>query len=166
MLLVALAALAVWLLWPSPAEPKVAAAQPAPAGPREPKEHEPKEHEKKELAKKEPPKKVAAPKPAPPKVAAASLSYVPDREKLLEAIRERSRELAACPLPPGSPPLLPVRVRISRAGEIRSLRMANGTPLPEALASCARAKITAWNFAALQLKSDVETLVSFELGKP
>jgi hypothetical protein len=157
LLLLLAVAFAAWMMWPS-AEPP-----PEPFAVAGPRIEDPKNEAKPQKAR------PAARKPTPPKVATASVapaSYTPDREKLLEAIRDRSRELASCGLPPGSPAVLPARLRIARSGEVRSLRLASGAALPEALSTCARAKIGGWKFAELALQSDVEILVSFELGRP
>jgi hypothetical protein len=148
-----LAIFALWLLWPSgQGPPDVRAASTAGLAPAP----------KQEKA----PKPAVAPRKAPPAVRTAQVSFAPDRERLLQAIRERSRELAACPLPPGSPPVLPTRLHMTKSGEVQSLRFATPVPLPETLAACARSKIAAWKFSDLDLKSDIQILVSFELGRP
>jgi hypothetical protein len=156
--ILALIAGSVWLLWPTPA--KVAAVAPLspPAIARPPRLPAP------------PRPRVAratAPAAAPKKTALATVPPVglPARERLLQAVQARTPDLASCALPPRAPAVLPTSLRVAKEGQVRSLRFAVSDPLPEALATCLREKMLAWRFADLELKRDVELVVSFRLGQ-
>jgi hypothetical protein len=122
-----------------------------------------------------PPPKVAAPgppaprlppppKPAPPPPAKPPDEWAPQRKLLRDAIAARSGDLAACALPPGSPSKLLTRIRVARGGAVRGVVFANADPLPRGLPECLRGRMLAWTFADLDLKADVEVLVTFDLG--
>lgn len=119
----------------------------------------------------------AEPRPSPlppPKTLAVALPpkkplpvVVPDgisRELLLAAVQARSPTLRACPLPPGAPARVSARLRVARAGELRTVQFVNAEPLPRPLAECLRTTLQGWTFKDLPLKSDVEVLVDFLLG--
>jgi hypothetical protein len=156
-LILALIAGSVWLVWPTPAP--VAPVAPLPPPTIVAKVHAP-----------VPPRpraaKAIAPAPAPkmPALAEAPPPGIPARERLLQAIQTRTPDLASCPLPPRSPAVVPAAFRVAKTGEVRSLRFAVSDPLPDALAACLRAKMFAWRFTDLELKRDVELVVSFRLG--
>jgi hypothetical protein len=56
------------------------------------------------------------------------------------------------------------RIRVTQAGKTRSVAFNSSPALPAPLASCLRERILAWDFAEVQLRSDVELLASFALG--
>lgn len=104
------------------------------------------------------------PKPAPPAPAKPPDEWAPQRKLLRDAIAARSGDLAACALPPGSPSKLLTRIRVIRGGAVRGVVFANADPLPRGLPECLRGRMVAWTFADLDLKADVEVLVTFDLG--
>ena len=119
------------------------------------------------------------PAPAPPALAAAKSKPLaappkktlrappPDgisRDLLLAAVQARSPSLRACPLPPGAPARVSVRLRVARKGDLRTVQFVNAEPLPRPLAECLRTTLQKWSFPELPLKSDVEVLVDFLLG--
>lgn len=103
------------------------------------------------------PKKLPA---APPRTPPDGIS----RELLLAAVQARSPTLRACTLPPGAPARVSARLRVGRAGDLRTVQFVNAEPLPRPLAECLRTTLQHWTFKDLPLKSDVEVLVDFLLG--
>jgi hypothetical protein len=102
-------------------------------------------------------------KPPPPKPPA---SWNPDRQRLRDAILARASDLAACALPPGAPPRMLTRIRVAKAGPVRAVAFANADPVPRGLQECLRGRMMAWDFKELQLSTEVEVLVTFNLGAP
>ncbi|MBF5042084.1 hypothetical protein FGE12_06730 [Aggregicoccus sp. 17bor-14] len=147
LLLLALLALALFLLWPAPPppppapEPPPVAAAPAPAP-----------------AHRAPPRK----KPAPPQAAPPPSDS--QRALLMAAVQQRAPQLRSCELPPGAPGRVATRLRIAQAGKTRSVAFTSTPALPAPLATCLRERILQWDFAEVQLRSDVELLASFTLG--
>jgi hypothetical protein len=152
----ALLLLALALLWlrpkpapPLPKPPEIAAKQPAHrAVPNPPP----------------PPTKPAAAVAPPKKPPAAAPADGISRELLLAAVQARSPTLRACTLPPGAPARVSARLRVGRAGDLRTVQFVNAEPLPRPLAECLRTTLQHWTFKDLPLKSDVEVLVDFLLG--
>lgn len=99
-----------------------------------------------------------APRPAPP---------VPppgvDEAQLRAAVVSRAPDLRACALPAGSPPQIPVRLRLASAGVPKLVELSSPEPIPSTLAGCLRERMLAWRFADLRLRSDVDVQVTFAL---
>lgn len=86
------------------------------------------------------------------------------REALLAAVQARAPALRSCPLPPGAPARVSARLRIARAGDLRTVQFVNAEPLPRPLAECLRATMQRWTFNDLALQGEVQVLVDFLLG--
>jgi hypothetical protein len=154
-LAVAAALLLVWFLWPAdrtpPPAPPVKAANvgPVPDKPEQPR--------KLPLAKAVPPK--APPRPVekePPPLVRAR------RDLLLAAIRARAASLRPCVPPDASEVLVPVRLHVAKAGPVRSVDF-TGQPPQRQLGDCVRRVAGAWNFADVELPSDVTLLATLVL---
>ena len=143
----ALAVLA-WLLWPASPPPAKADPPPAPAV-RAAKDPVPRAIHK--AAARRPPPAAA---PAPPGV---------DEARLRAAVLARAGDLRKCPVPAGAPSQIPVRLRVPASGEVRSLQLGGGDPLPSELSACLREKLLLWRFDDLHLESDVELFATFAL---
>jgi hypothetical protein len=130
-----------------------------------------------ETAAKQPGHRAVPPLPPPPTKPAAAVAQKkppaaapprpPDgisRELLMAAVQVRSPTLRACALPPGAPARVSARLRVGRAGDLRTVQFVNAAPLPRPLAECLRTTLQHWTFKDLPLKSDVEVLVDFLLG--
>lgn len=139
--------LLVWWLWPAPEAPPPPPPPVAEAKPGAPR----------------PPVRKAKPPVKKPQVAAAPVSSS-QRALLMKAVEARAPQLRDCPLPPGAPGRVAARIRIAQAGPTRSVSFSTPQPLPAALRECLTARITAWDFADVQLVSDAEVLVNFTLG--
>lgn len=100
-------------------------------------------------------------KPPPPK---PPETWNPDRQRLRDALMARASELSACTLPPGAPTRMLTRIRVAKAGPVRAVSFANADPIPRGLQECLRGRMLAWDFKELQLSTDVEVLVTFNLG--
>jgi hypothetical protein len=101
--------------------------------------------------------------PKPPVVKPPS-GWSPDRALLRAAILSRASDLRTCALPPGAPTRLLTKLRVVKAGPVRSVAFANAEPIPRSLSECLRTKMMAWNFADVKLGGDVEAMVTFNLG--
>jgi len=143
--LLAVAALA-WLLWPTPSPPPA-----APVSPPVP--------EVKAAASREPRK---IPPRRPPPAATAAAPGV-DEARVRAAVLVRAAGLRACPVPPGAPSQVPVRLNVPASGEVRSVQLGGAQPLPPSLAGCLREKLLAWRFDDLHLASDVDLFATFAL---
>ena len=121
------------------------------------------EHRPPAPAQPAPPRKPAAVAPAKKPPSAPRPDGI-SRELLLAAVQVRSPALRACALPPGAPARVSARLRIARAGQLRTVQFVNAEPLPRPLAECLRTTMQHWSFKDLPLKSDVEVLVDFLLG--
>jgi len=144
-ILAALLVAAFWL-WPEAPRAEMVANAPAeaPAGAAAP-------------VVRAPPRKRPAPPPRP--VPAPSI----DEAQLRAAVASRAADLRACALPPGSPPQIPVRLRLAAAGVPKTVDLSPPDPIPSTLADCLRERMLAWRFTDLQLASDVDVLVTFAL---
>lgn len=139
--------LLVWWLWPAPEAPPPPPPPVAEAKPGAPR----------------PPVRKAKPPVKKPQVAAAPVSSS-QRALLMKAVEERAPQLKACPLPPGSPARLSTRIRIGQKGPVRSVAFTSVPPPSAPLSQCLRDVVLKWDFADLQLRSDVEVLVNLTLG--
>jgi hypothetical protein len=108
--------------------------------------------------------RVASHKRAPPRQrpAAAPIPAI-DEPRLRAAVASRASDLRACALPVGSPPQVPVRLRLAAAGVPKLVELSPPDPIAPALAGCLRERMLAWRFADLGLTSDVDVLVTFAL---
>ena len=95
------------------------------------------------------------PRPVPP--------LAVDEAQLRAAVASRAPDLRACSLPPGSPPQIPVRLRLAAAGVPKLVELSPPDPIPSDLAGCLRERMLSWRFADLGLTSDVDVLVTFAL---
>lgn len=145
--MLALAFLA-WLFWPASAAPPNADPPPASAV-RAPKDPAPRAIRKAPVRRPAP-----AAAPAPPGV---------DEARLRAAVLARAEDLRKCPVPAGAPSQIPVRLRVPASGEVRSLQLGGGDPLPSELSACLREKLLQWRFDDLHLASDVELFATFAL---
>lgn len=139
-------ALLAWLFWPAAKEPPAAPSLPVAA------------RAKPEVA---PPaaRKVASRRPAPAPAAPAGV----DEARLRAAVLARAGDLRGCPVPAGAPSQVPVRLRVPASGEVRSIQLGGGDPLPSDLSACLRQKLLLWRFDDLHLASDVDLFATFAL---
>ena len=168
-----LALLALCLFWLWPRTPPARLPAPSPAAAAAPRllPHDPRATQPPALALVTPPVLIAKKPAAGPasklkKIATAPLKPAEgiSRDLLLAAVQARSPALRACALPPGSPARVSARLRIARAGDLRTVQFVNAEPLPHALAECLRTTMQRWSFKDLPLKSDIELLVDFLLA--
>jgi hypothetical protein len=94
---------------------------------------------------------------------APALSPAIDEARLRAAVASRAADLRVCALPAGSPPQVPVRLRLAAAGVPKVVELSPPDPIAPALAGCLRERMLAWTFADLGLSSEVDVLVTFAL---
>jgi hypothetical protein len=85
-------------------------------------------------------------------------------DALRKAVEARTEALARCPLPPGAPPRLPTRLRVSRAGRVEAVSCHSLQPLPAELADCLQQTMKGWLFTDVDVVRDVELFLTFDLG--
>jgi hypothetical protein len=98
-----------------------------------------------------------------PRLPPVSAPTAIDEAQLRAAVASRAADLRACALPAGSPPQVPVRLRVAAAGVPKAVELSSPDPIPSTLAGCLRERMLAWRFADLRLASDVDLLVTFAL---
>ena len=139
-------ALLAWLFWPAAKEPPTA-PPPAVNARAKPEVAPP-------ASRKAASRRPAAAPAAPPGV---------DEARLRAAVLARAADLRGCPVPAGAPSQVPVRLRVPASGEVRSIQLGGGDPLPSDLSACLRGKLLLWRFDDLHLASDVDLFATFAL---